>query len=264
MFDEVIVGVNFGPGGDEAIALAGQLVSRTGRLTLTHVVPSDPTVARGRRDADIALERQQSLNLLERERSLMRLDQGTRDQPVRIEVCAVCAASTGRGLHAAAQIRRADLIVAGATRHGRVGGFLLGDGTRGVLRAAPCPVAVAPRGYTGERPLRRIGAGVDRPAEDERAWDVARARAARDALEVDVVPGGQVAELAAFSREVDLLVVAAPRPGRWGRRAARTRPGRLARLAACPLLVIDGGQSRAHGSEDGLGTGLSREVPAAR
>jgi nucleotide-binding universal stress UspA family protein len=264
MFDEVIVGVNFGPGGDEAIALAAQLVSRTGRLTLTHIVASDPTVARGQRDDDIALERARSLGLLERERSLMHLDRTTRERPVRIEVCALPAASTGRGLHAAALTRRADLIVAGATRHGRVGGVLFGDGTCGVLRAAPCSVAVAPRGYTGDRPLRRIGAGDDRPAGDGRAWEVARALAARDHLEIEVAPGGELTELAAFSREVDLLVLASPYPGRWRRRAAQRRPGRLARQAACPLLVIPGSRTQADGSRDNLNSGLSREVPAGR
>jgi nucleotide-binding universal stress UspA family protein len=187
MFDEVVVGVNFGAGGDAAVALALRLVSPEGRVTLTNIVPSDPTVFRGTRDDLVAAERARSLSLLERERSLARLALAGQRLP-RIETCALVAASAGRGLHAVARLLRADAIVVGASRQAGLGRVLFGDDTRSALRGAPCAVAVAPRGYAVDRPPRQIDAG--------------------DAAE-------------ALSREADLLVV---EPGRRAERLARRTP----------------------------------------
>jgi nucleotide-binding universal stress UspA family protein len=228
MFGEVIVGVNFGPGGDAALALALRLMSRGGRMTLTNVVASDPTVFRGRRDDIVAAERARSLSLLERERSLVRLDAGD-ESPPGIETSAPVAASASRGLHAVARRRGADLIVVGASRCGGLGGVLFGDDTRATLRGAPCAVAVAPRGWARGQTVRRIGVG-----DDPQAVAMARVLAARHDLEVLVVGG----DTAGLSRQVDLLVVGPGRPGRWRRPAARRSSERLARVAACPLLVL--------------------------
>jgi nucleotide-binding universal stress UspA family protein len=158
MFDRVVVGVNFGPGGDAAVALALRLVSPEGCVTLTNIVPSDPTVFRGQRDDIVAAERARSLSLLERERSLVRLSLAG-ERPPRIDTCALVAASAGRGLHAVARHLRADAIVVGASRQAGLGRVLFGDDTRSALRGAPCAVAVAPRDYTGDRPLRQTGGG---------------------------------------------------------------------------------------------------------
>jgi nucleotide-binding universal stress UspA family protein len=196
-FDEVVVGVNFGPGGDAAVALALRLVSGAGRMTLTNIVPSDPTVFRGGRDDIVAAERGRSLALLERERSLIQLSLADA-RPPRIQTCALVAASPGRGLHAVAQRLRADVIVVGASRRGGLGRALLGDDTRSALRRAPCAVAVAPRDYAADRPSRPrdVGAGE-----------------------------------AALSREVDLLVL---EPGRRSERLARLAVRPLLVMAGTP------------------------------
>ena len=231
MFGEIIVGVNFGRGGDAAVALARRLVSEDGRLTLTNIVPSDPTVFRGQRDDIVASEWALSLSLLERERHLVQLDVPG-DRPPHIETSALVAASTGRGLHVVAERRGADLIVVGSAKHGGLGAVLFGDDTRSVVRGAPCAVAVAPRGWAGEQPLRRIGAGGD-----PRAVAVARALATRHDLEV-LAAGGDPARL---SRQVDLLVVGPGRARGWRRPrrpAARSSSERLARVSACPLVVL--------------------------
>jgi nucleotide-binding universal stress UspA family protein len=152
VFSEVVVGVDFGPGGDAALALALRLGAGHGRLTLTNIVLSDPTVLRGERDAMVAAERLRTLSLLDRERALAVLDRGG-DSPLRIETCALIAASAGRGLLAVAVRRRADLIAVGESGHRGLARVLLGDATRRVLRGAACAVAVAPRGYTPDRDL---------------------------------------------------------------------------------------------------------------
>jgi len=200
MFDQVVVGVNFGPGGDAAVALALALISPEGRMTLTNIVPSDPTVFRGRRDDMLLAECARSLSLLERERSLVHLTLGG-EAPFRIETSALAAASPGRGLHAVAGRRRADLIVVGASRQGGLGRVLLGDDTRSTLRGAQCAVAVAPRGYEGV--TAGDPSGLSRQA---------------DLLVVD--PGRRSERLARMT-ECPLLVLAPPSaPGARGPRAA--------------------------------------------
>ena len=226
MFHEAVVGVNFGPGGDAASALARCLVARDGRITLVNVVASDPTVFRGNRDSVLVGERARSLSLLDRERALVLLDRGVEPGP-RIDTCALAAASPARGLEAVAARRRADLVVVGASRRSGLGRVLLGDDASAALRRAACAVAVAPSGYAGSGALDRV-----RIAGDER-----------------------IADLAALSGELDLLVVR-PRPGRWAPRprawhrpVARDPVRRLARMTLCPLLVMPdappAGESRA-------------------
>ena len=64
-----------------------------------------------------------------------------------------------RALHEAAEELGAALLVAGASHRGKVGRTVPGGVGERLLHAAPCPVAIAPRGY--ERPvegLRRASA----------------------------------------------------------------------------------------------------------
>ncbi len=158
MFREAVVGVNFGSGGDAAIALAGRLVAGDGHMTLVNVVPTDPTVSRGDRDSMLVAERARSLSLLVRERELVRLDRRGRPGP-RIDTCALAAASPARGLEAVAGHRRPDLVVVGASRRTGLGRYLLGDDTSATLGRVTCAVAVAPRGYAGLTALDRARGG---------------------------------------------------------------------------------------------------------
>lgn len=63
---------------------------------------------------------------------------------VRFETRAVPSTSTVRGLHELAERVQADMIVVGATHHGRPARALAGDVTLRLLEAAPCAVAIAP------------------------------------------------------------------------------------------------------------------------
>ena len=68
--------------------------------------------------------------------------------------------SPALALHDVAIELAAAAIVVGSSHRGRFGRVLAGSVGAGLLHGAPCPVAIAPRGY--ERPLdgfRRVGAG---------------------------------------------------------------------------------------------------------
>ncbi|HET8977215.1 MAG TPA: universal stress protein [Solirubrobacteraceae bacterium] len=178
MFDEVLVGLDFGPGGQEALALARALVAPGGRLTLAHVAAGDPSRFRGQSAQFVTQERSRILDRLDRERRRVSavVDEARDGDGRRLRVTTACAfaASVGRGLHFIAQDAGADLVVVGASRRGAVGRILFGDDTKAVLRGSPCPVAVAPAGYAGAEPLRLIGVGYDGSAESRRAVEAAR------------------------------------------------------------------------------------------
>ena len=182
-FNEIAVGVDFGPGGDDALALARSLMAEGGRLTLMNVVRSDPHVFGGLSPVAVAQERARSLDLLDRERKLLELSdrQAGHRTSVRPGIRSIYAASVGRGLSFTAAKEKTDLLVVGTTRQGRLGRMLLGDDTAAVLRGAPCSVAVAPAGPVRGRRLTTIGVVYDGSPEGRYAVEVARALAAERA-----------------------------------------------------------------------------------
>jgi nucleotide-binding universal stress UspA family protein len=69
-----------------------------------------------------------------------------------------------------------DLVVVGSPHRGAVGRALIGSVAQSLLHGAPCPVAVAPRGYAEERrgPFRLIGVAFDGTRESRSALHRAR------------------------------------------------------------------------------------------
>ena len=84
-----------------------------------------------------------------------------------------------RSLHRLAEEGSADLIVVGSHHPRRMGRLWSGDRTRATLRDAPCPVAVAPRGFAGapKRPIGVIGVAYDDTPEARGALLFGRALA---------------------------------------------------------------------------------------
>jgi nucleotide-binding universal stress UspA family protein len=82
---------------------------------------------------------------------------------------AVPGVSPVRGLHEAAETLDAALLVLGSSHRGRLGRVMPGGVGERMLHAAPCAVAIAPRGYGGAVDgVRRIGVGfVDTPEGHE-------------------------------------------------------------------------------------------------
>ncbi len=82
--------------------------------------------------------------------------------------------SPARALHALAEAEHPSAIVLGSTHRGPLGRVFIGSVGEALLSGAPCAIAVAPRGYATreDRPLLRIGVGVDGSRESWAALDV--------------------------------------------------------------------------------------------
>ena len=268
MFRQVIVGVDGGPTGRDAVAVARLLVGPDGRLVLAHV--HELTPVRGASGAYGPAETEESMRLLEAERAATGVD---------AELAPITASSVGRGLHYLAQARGADLLSIGSSKSSFVGRVLVGDISRAALIGAPCAVAVAPLGYAGEAtPIARIGVGYDGSPESDAALTFARelathhhaalaamtvvepARLVRgvmrsqadpaelaearsqlaglDGVEGEVVSGIAGEELAVFSDRVDVLVVGSRGYGPIRSLMLGGTAVHLAGSARCPLLVL--------------------------
>jgi len=260
----VIVGIDGGPAGRDAVAVARLLMAPDGHLDLAHVHELSPV--RGASGAYGPAENAEATRLLESERAAIGVD---------AELIAITASSAGRGLHYLAKSREADLLAVGSNRRSLAGRVLIGDVTRSALIGAPCAVAVAPLGYasTGGA-IAKIGVGYDGSPESDAALAFARELAAHhgaaliamtvvelssirrgDAAEGEIedaqrelaklegvegvvasgIPGEQ---LALFSARVDLLVVGSRGYGPIRTLMLGGTAAHLASSARCPLLVL--------------------------
>jgi len=274
MFKNVLVGVDGRQGGRDAIALARQLASSDGGLTLAHVCA--PFLGRGAVES-LPWQRAEAQRLLERERDRAAVD---------ADLAVGDPFPVGPGLHGLAEQRRADLLVVGSTRHALLGRVLMGDDCRASLDGAPCAIAIAPRGYAlAPHRLERVGVGYDASPESEHALTAAREIARRHAGEINVlwvvslqnvreekpIPadwpsavdelidrhaarlarlqdvhgvvtyGGPREELVQFGKDLDLLVVGSRGYGPVGRLVHGSVSGYLVGHATCPLLVLPRG-----------------------
>ena len=262
MFGNAIVGVDAidgYPRGRDALALAKQLASRDGRLTLACVVRDVPGEHR------TALRRLESLR-----------DEGQVDA----RLLSVDARSVADGLHELAARHGGDLLVIGASRGDEYDRLVVGYEARAVIERAPCAVAVAPVGHVSRPPrLTTIGAGYDGSPQSERAVALARRLAAergaelsafeavqepvfvRDpcnpesevdayvaqtrgriaevfGVEAHAAVGDTFEELTRYGASIDLLVLGSHTYGPLDRLRSPTIAQRLAGSPPCPLLVL--------------------------
>jgi nucleotide-binding universal stress UspA family protein len=267
-FGNIVVGVGEDDSGRDALALARELSSEDGQLTLAQVrvvvLPPPPDSGGAAEDRRRAEERLAAL------RDASRLD---------ARVVCVDGRSVGAGLHALAADRAADLLVIGTSRRDELERLSIGDDSRAVLENAPCAVAVAPVGYAAHPPhVRRIGAGYDGSPEGERALALARELAAERGADVSafqalreslyahdpwvaeseieaeaarartrmaglgaephVGAGDPAEELARYGASVDLLVLGSHRYRPIEHLAAPSTAQRLAQHPPCPLVVL--------------------------
>ena len=296
MFKNVLVGVDGGPGGQDAIALAQTLANPDARITLVHVYSGALRPSHAISPAVVREEREASVKLLQEESATADLGAAL----VSFE-----ALSPGEGLHVQAEEQGADLLVVGSSSRGTFGRAWLGDDTRAALNDAPCAVAVASRGYA-ERPvpIGKVGVAYNRSPESRAALVFARELAAETeatvrALEVVSIPvygfglippvteetidlstaeadehmkglpnaegravyGLATEELARFGDEVDVLVVGSRGFGPLRRVVHGSTSNYLQRHARCSLLILPRGGAAPAG--DGETDALhSHVVPA--
>jgi len=275
MFENVLVGVDGGQNGRDAIALALRLKGPDGELTLAHVHPGLLRATHAATPGMVDEERTSAASLLASERDAAGVD---------AKLVSIEALTPGRGLHEQAESQGADLLVVGSSRHGAWGRVVLGDDTRSALNGAPCAVAIASLGFAERSaPLATIGVAYDESPESVAALEVARELAASTgagtvkALQVVTVPyvayagvfapgvGDEISamvaesnermrqlpgvdgraiyglageELAHFGDEVDLLVVGSRGYGPLKRIVLGSTSSFLQRNAHCPLLVM--------------------------
>jgi nucleotide-binding universal stress UspA family protein len=270
MFRHVIVGVDGGPTGRDAVAVAKLLVGQDGKLALAHVYELTPY--RGASGAYGPAEHDESVRVLEQARTAAAVD---------AELLDVTSSSVGRGLHYLAEAHDADLLVVGSSAQSLVGRVLVGDVTRAALVGAACAVAVAPMGYADDgAPIAKIGVGYDgtpesraalafarelaaihgaslsaltvvepsavasllrTAGEDEYAEELAAAQAALgglDGVEGEAVLGVAGEKLAEFGERVDVLVVGSRGYGPIRRLMFGGVTTQLASSAPCPLVVL--------------------------
>jgi nucleotide-binding universal stress UspA family protein len=164
MFNKVIVGDDGLAGGRDALALARALAPDA-ELVIASTYPWDSTASRFvqlgygnalRDDTEIALRHTRDTG-------------GVPDA----RIVAIADTSPAHGLHELAETEDADLLVIGSSHHhGKVGRMMLGDVSRAALHGSPCPVAVAPHGFSTTH-LSTIGVACDNEPEARLALKVA-------------------------------------------------------------------------------------------
>jgi nucleotide-binding universal stress UspA family protein len=186
MFKKVIVGDDGLAGGADALALA-RAIAPGAELILASAYPWDATPSRF-----IQLGYG---NLLREDTKKSLRHRAEASGVPGIRTVAIADSSPARALHHLAESEHADLVVTGTASHGKLGRMLLGDVSRDVLLGSPCPVAVAPRGFSAGTPAT-IGVAFDHTPEAvkalELALDLAETHAAsltvREVVAADLLP----------------------------------------------------------------------------
>jgi nucleotide-binding universal stress UspA family protein len=279
----VLVGVDGGGGGRDAIALARQLGGERARYLLMNVV-SRPALGRGAA-VWLAASCRYAEELLKRERGETGID---------AKLATGWGCSPARALHDRALREGCDLVVVGASHRHHLLRLLLGDDAIATVDRSPCAIAIAPSGYRARHgDWTTIAVGDDASARSARALDVARGLSsahhaaiqavsvigpenlsyrelmlpdwspAADRLENSrqaqldatrdvhgrVLQGDAVDVLADLSNEVDLLIVGTRGQGPARRLINGSTARRLAARTACPLLILPSGSRSAPGAE---------------
>jgi nucleotide-binding universal stress UspA family protein len=178
----IVVGVERSERSRDALALARALARAAGtRLIIVAVYAADARSAvmeRGAYARALAIEAESVLEWVARPLA-----------GVSAEARAVPCSSVPRGLQEIADAEGALAIVVGPSHRGPLGRIVPGSVGERLLHGAPCPVAVAPRGYWGQAyaGIKRIGVGYVPVPEAQDALAAAVGLAARTGAAVKVL-----------------------------------------------------------------------------
>ncbi len=192
-------------------------------------------------------------------------------QGLAVDFQALSAGSPAHGLHDLAADQHADLIVVGSRRLGPRTRDALGGVSENVLRAAPCAVAVAPRGYRidGGFVPQMIGVGWIPSDEGDHALAVACAIARLTAGRVELITTttarltvGERDERARRAVDTAITKLGAEVPVVVNVRVAKPAEVLIERSAEMDLIILG---SRGYGPPRTmlLGSASSRVVPEA-
>jgi nucleotide-binding universal stress UspA family protein len=160
---KVLVGIDGSEQQADALALGAQLAQADhGRLTIAY--------AYGWSRWSVRLGAAFHKTLQDDAEALVRDAQAT-VEGVPSSTRAIADPSAARALHRLAEEEGADVIVVGSSHRSVVGRTLLGSLGDRVITGAPCPVAVAPRGYADRDGIGTIGVAYDASPEAHVALD---------------------------------------------------------------------------------------------
>ena len=272
----IVVGYERSKRSLDALALGVTLAHARGtRLIAVYVDPDDQPFATIDR-AEQALARADVARLKERAQPLLESLGG------RATFHSLADVSAPRALHDFARDERASLLVVGSTSAGPIRRVAVGSTAARLFVDAPCPVAIAPRGFAERQPgtLATVGVALDGKADSAGAltqaamiatdagavlravtvsprWGRARRRVTALESEVDVLSerrGGAVERvrlrgrpgraLAKASDGMDLLVVGCREEGAIQHPGSRSVSRQLVPASASPLLVVPEGLAR--------------------
>ncbi len=239
VFKTILIGYDEPERGGEATALAEVLCDpRAGTLLLASAYPTAPLTADG---------------LDETNQMLAEARDGLR-KPASVQIRALASDWPGRALKETAEAEHADLVVVGSGRRSALGQPLPGTAAERLIADPPCPVAVAPRGYS-RRDIRRIGVAYDGSPASVGALRVAESLALEvgasltvygvadsaplglrpETQILDAVPAEEIAGRA--YGVVDLLFIGACDDGQLHRALLDNVSGAFVRAAGCPVVV---------------------------
>jgi nucleotide-binding universal stress UspA family protein len=162
----IIVGCDGSQESRDALTFGARIAERTGaHLTLVAAFPHLRSHA-GSEAFELALGRKSDPIFADARTELGPIAAG-----VPVHELSVGDGSTDALLSRVADGENADLIVLGSSHRAPLALAMLGGTADRVIRTAPCPVAIAPRGYGDRRDggLRLVGAAYDGTAGAERA-----------------------------------------------------------------------------------------------
>ena len=141
MFERMIVAFDGSDTGLDGLALSTGLAKAFGsQATVVYVYDEELS----------ASSRQAARELAEHAEAVLDGARERVSQALAVRFRALPASSPAQGLHGLARSEEAKLIVLGSRRLGPRTKAALGAVSENIMRAAPCAVAVAPRGYRGE------------------------------------------------------------------------------------------------------------------
>lgn len=180
----LLIGFDDTASGHDAIALGLQIAAKDGEhLVVACAFPDD---TRG------LLVAMQDHKWIEEVRSVAerKLDSARRlvGQRPDVDYRAIGPGTASRGLHELAEEIRPRLLVVGSSEHAAFGRIAPGSTVESLLHGAPCPVAVAPRGYR-EQPedIRTLAVAYDGTAAADEAVHFATEAARRRGASVQLI-----------------------------------------------------------------------------